>query len=62
MYKYGYEVPKKYKDAEQINVKNKNTKWMDANKMEPKQLFEYEVFKDQGPFAGCMIPYGYQLI
>ena len=35
---------------------------MDANKLEHKQLKEYHVFKYRGPFAGCMIPCGYQLI
>ena len=61
-YKYGYEVPKNYKDAQRLDEKKGITKWMDSNKLEHKQLTEHEVFKDQGPFTGCMIPRGYQLI
>ena len=61
-YKYGFEVPKNYKDTEQLDKENGNTNWMDANKLKHKQLAEYNVFKDRGPFAGCTIPRGYQLI
>ena len=35
---------------------------MEANKLEHKQLREYDVFTDKGRFAGCRIPRGYQLI
>ena len=35
---------------------------MEVNKLEHKQLREYDVFKDKGRFAGCKIPHGYQLI
>ena len=62
MYKYGYEVPKNYKDTERLDIKNNKHNWMNANKLEYKQLTEYDVFKDQEPFAGCMIPCGSQLI
>ena len=61
-YKYGYEAPKNYKDAQRLDEKNKNTKWMDSNKLEHKQLAEYDLFIDKGPFAGCMISQGYQFI
>ena len=30
--------------------------------MEQKNLAQYDVFIDQGPFAGCMIPQSCQLI
>ena len=61
-YKYGFEVPRNYADAERLDRKNDNHDWMDANKLEHKQLREYEVFTDKGKFAGCRIPRGYQLI
>ena len=61
-YKYGFEIPKNYKDAERLDRKNNNHDWMDANKLEHKKLREYDVFKDKGRFAGCKIPRGYQLI
>ena len=61
-YKYGFEVPKNYKDAERLDRKNGNHDWMDANKLEHEQLRKYDVFTDKGRFAGCRIPRGYQLI
>ena len=61
-YKYGFEVPKNYKDAERLDRKNRNHDWMDADKVEHEQLREYNVFIDRGKFAGCRIPCGYQLI
>ena len=61
-YTYGFEIPKNYKDAEQLDIKNNNHDWIDTNKLEHKQLREYEVFTDKGKFAGFRIPRGYQLI
>ena len=31
-------------------------------KLKHEQLIKYNVFKDTGTFAGCLIPCGYQLI
>ena len=61
-YKYGFEIPKNYKNAEQLHRKNGNHDWIEANKLEHEQLKEYNVFTDKGRFAGCRIPCGYQLI
>ena len=61
-YKYGFETPKNYEDAERLDRKNCNDDWKDANKLEHKQLREYDVFIDNRRFAGCRIPCGYQLI
>ena len=61
-YKYGFEVPKNYKDAERLDRQNDNHKWMEANKLEHEQLTEYNAFKDKGCFAGCKITHEYQLI
>ena len=52
-YKYGFEVPKNFKDAQKLDKKNVNTKWMDLNKLEHKQLADYDVFIDKGKFSGC---------
>ena len=61
-YKYGFEVPRNYADAERLDKKNGNDNWYKANKLEHAQLKEYEVFTDQGRFAGNRIQRGYQLI
>ena len=55
-------MPKSYKDAKQLDKKNGNTKWMDSNKLEHKQLKEYDVFIDKGKFKGCKIPRDFRLI
>ena len=61
-YKYSFEIPKNYKDAELFDKRNGNHNCMNANKLEHEQLTEYNVFKDKRRFAGCKIPCGYQLI
>ena len=53
---------KNYKHAEKLDKKNGNTKWMDLNKLENKQLDDYDIFIDKGKFAGCRIPRGFRLI
>jgi hypothetical protein len=45
---YGYEVPRNYKQAMELDDKNGNTKWRDATKLELDQINEYDTFKDIG--------------
>ena len=59
LYTYGFEIPKNYKDAERLDRKYGNHDWKDANKLEHKQLREYDVYTDKGKFVGCRIPHGY---
>ena len=47
-YKYGFEVPKNYKDAVRLDSIAGNTKWKDSTKIEMDQLDEYNTFKDYG--------------
>ena len=47
-YMYGFEVPKNYNHAMEIDEKNGNTKWGDAISLEMKQLMDYQTFKDYG--------------
>ena len=61
-YKYRFEVPKNFKHTEKLDEKNENTKLMDSNKLEHKQLEEYDVFIDKGKFAGCRIPRDFRWI
>ena len=35
---------------------------MDSNKLEHKQLEEYNIFIDKGKFKGCKIPHDFRLI
>ena len=61
-YKYGLDIPRNFKDTEKLDKKNGNTKSMDSDKLEHKQLDNYDLFIDKGKFAGCRIPKGFQLI
>ena len=60
VYKYGFQVPRNHEEAVKIDEKYGNTKWQDAEKLEIKQLFEYEAFKDLG--LGAAAPNGYTKI
>ena len=61
-YKYGFEVPRDYKHALELDEAAGNHKWRDANILEHKKLAEYNVFEDRGKFDAKKVPRGYQLI
>ena len=46
-YKYGFKVPRNFNEAEKLDRKKGNTKWMDSNKLEHEQLDNYDVFIDK---------------
>ena len=47
-YKHGWEVPRDYAYAIQLDIQNGNNKWKDAIDLEIEQIKEYQVFKDFG--------------
>ena len=47
-YKHGWEVPRDYAHALQLDIQNGNNKWKDAIDLEIEQIKEYQVFKDYG--------------
>ena len=59
-YKYGYEVPRDYTHALELDKRNGNTKWQDSTALEMTQLHEYKTFKDLG--KGAKPPDGYRKI
>jgi len=59
-YKYGYEVPRDYNHAVELDKRNGNTKWQDSTALEMTQLHEYKTFKDLG--KGAKAPDGYRKI
>ena len=61
-YMYGYQVPRTYEEALEIDQKNNNTKWADATSLEMEQLFDYNTFRDLGLFHTSKIPTGFQRI
>ena len=47
-WKFGVLVPRTHKQALEIDKKNGNTKWQDAEATEMQQLLEYQTFVDKG--------------
>ena len=47
-YKHGWEVPRDYAHALQLDIPNGNNKWKEAIDLEIEQIKEYQVFKDFG--------------
>ena len=56
-FKYGYEIPRNYQHALELDKAAGNNKWRDANILEHKKLAEYKVFKDRGKFNVKKIGY-----
>lgn len=48
VYMYGFLVPRNHDQAMEIDARNGNTKWRDAERIELDQLHEYETFVDKG--------------
>ena len=47
-YKHGWEVPRDYAHALQLDIHNDNNKWKEAIDLEIERIKEYQVFKDPG--------------
>ena len=47
-YKHGWEVPRDYTHAPQLDIHNGNNKWKEAIDLEIEQIKEYQVFTDVG--------------
>ena len=48
-YKYGFEVPRDYNHAMELDKKNGNKKWKDSTGIEVELLDDYNAFIDKGP-------------
>ena len=59
-WKFGVLVPRTHSQAIEIDEKNGNTKWQDAEATEMQQLLEYQTFIDKG--KGGEAPVGYKKI
>ncbi|KAL7570791.1 hypothetical protein ACA910_014420 [Epithemia clementina (nom. ined.)] len=47
-YMFGYQIPRDYEEAMELDRKNGNTKWKEAIDLELKQIDDYQTFKDIG--------------
>ena len=59
-FKYGFEVPRDYKRAMELDEQNGNTRWADATTLEMQLMTDYSVFKDMG--LDAPVPQGYKNI
>jgi hypothetical protein len=59
-WKFGVLVPRTHAQAMELDKKNGNTKWQDAEAIEMSQLLEYQTFVDRG--KGGQAPAGYKKI
>jgi len=64
VYKNGHKVPRNHQQAQAMDLDriNGNTKWVDAEKLEKNQLFEYETFDDRSHSSSNRAPDGYKKI
>ena len=60
VYKFGFQVPRNYAEAMELDKQNGNTLWLDAIDKELKQIADYKTFNDLG--KGVMAPTGYKRI
>ena len=60
VYKYGFLVPRNHDQAMELDLKNGNTKWREAEMLEMAQLHDYKTFVDKG--RDTKIPHGYKKI
>ena len=49
VFMYGVEIPRDSFQARRLDTKNGNTKWVDSEHLELKQLFDYKFAIDKGP-------------
>jgi hypothetical protein len=57
-YRYGFEIPRHFKHAVELDKKHGTTQWVDATSLEMDQLDNYDCFHDQG--KGVDIPKGFK--
>jgi hypothetical protein len=48
VYMFGYQVPRNYEQAMELDARNGNNKWQTATDIELGQIDEYETFEDKG--------------
>ena len=59
-YKFGYRVPRTFKEGLQLDIEAGNHLWEEAANLEMDQLREYKVFIDKGKFKIANIPRGFK--
>jgi hypothetical protein len=62
VYMYGHEVPRNHAHAMELDKRNGNTRWRDAETLEVNQLQEYNTFQDFGHSRTNRAPTGYKRI
>ena len=61
-YMFGYEIPRDYEHAKQLDARNGNRNWQKCTKLEMDQLRECNTFHNLGHARNTPIPNGYKKI
>ena len=48
LFMYGFQVPRNHQQALELDLANGNTRWQDSEKVELRQIDDYETFDDKG--------------
>ena len=60
VYQHGFLVPRNHDQAIELDIKNNNSLWQDAEKLELDAILDYNAFCDQGRMVPS--PVGYKKI
>ena len=61
-YMFGFQIPRNYEEALELDRINGNTRWQDCTALEMQQLHDYHTFRDIGIFSETPIPKGFKKI
>ena len=61
-YKFGVQVARNHNEAMELDKRNGNNKWYDAEQVELNQIDEYHTFEDAGHHRSARAPEGYKRI
>ena len=59
LFMFGIQVPRNHQEAVELDNKNRNRKWQDAEDLELSQLDDYSTFHDIGK---CQLPRNYRYL
>eukprot|EP00934_Nitzschia_sp_Nitz4_P007498 Nitzschia sp. Nitz4//scaffold70_size99833//1423//3150//NITZ4_004580-RA/size99833-snap-gene-0.140-mRNA-1//-1//CDS//3329557090//7488//frame0 len=62
IFMFGFQVPRNHREAIELDKKNGNTKWQDAERLELQQLYDYSTFQDLGHKSKVQVPRNHKVI
>eukprot|EP00934_Nitzschia_sp_Nitz4_P004676 Nitzschia sp. Nitz4//scaffold468_size5769//118//5631//NITZ4_009203-RA/size5769-snap-gene-0.0-mRNA-1//-1//CDS//3329552515//4666//frame0 len=62
IFMFGFQVPRNHREAVELDLKNGNTNWQDAERLELQQLYDYNTFRDLGHKNKARVPKQHKVI